>query len=45
VLQAFLLYRLATRCSIMAGKGVIGERFRERFPQLWAVHRNLNEDD
>lgn len=45
VMKAFLLYRKATNCSIAEGKNVIGERFHERFPELWAVYRNLDDDD
>ncbi|MGA2065725.1 MAG: hypothetical protein ABSG86_12180 [Thermoguttaceae bacterium] len=45
MLRAIVLYRETTGCSIAEGKDVIGNRFRERFPQLWAVYRNLDDDD
>ena len=46
-MDALKLYREATRCSIVEGKDVIGTRFRERFPDLWASYRDVDdaEDD
>ena len=33
------------RCSIADGKEVVGQRFRERFPQLFETYRNLNNEE
>jgi hypothetical protein len=45
ILPAIMLYRRATGFGIAEAKSAIGERFRERFPQRWAGHRNICDED
>ena len=33
------------RCSIADGKEVVGRRFRERFPLLFEIYRNLEDEE
>jgi hypothetical protein len=45
VLRALMLYRKATGAGIREAKAVIGTRFREKFPALWATYRQVTDDE
>jgi hypothetical protein len=45
ILRAVIRYRRATGNGIADSKSMIGERFREKFPELWAKHRNICDED
>jgi hypothetical protein len=42
---ATLLYLKTTGCGIRDAKDVIGYRFRERFPELWANYQDVDPNE